>query len=117
MHLKGAKMTRRVVVTGIGVVAPNGVGKQVFWDALVTGKSGIGPITRVADPSLPCNAVGEVTEAELVRHIRNADSYRNMARFSQLAVAAARLAADDARLDDRSAAVCIGTAAQGSSDI
>ena len=35
---------RRVVVTGLGVVAPNGIGKEAFWSACLNGKSGVGPI-------------------------------------------------------------------------
>ncbi len=79
-------------------------------------ESGIGPGARFADRSLPCNAIGVVNEVRLSDFIAKADAH-HMARFSQLAVAAARLAADDALLDDTSAAVCIGTAVQGSSDV
>ena len=39
------RKSRRVVITGLGVVAPNGIGKDAFWDALVAGKSGIDYIT------------------------------------------------------------------------
>src|SRR4029453_911935 len=109
-------MVRRVVVTGIGVVAPNGVGRAAFWDALVAGKSGIGPITRFDDHSLPCHAAGEVSGLHVSGYIKDAEP-GHMARFSQLAVVASRLAADDAGLCDLSAAVCIGTAVQGTSDI
>jgi 3-oxoacyl-[acyl-carrier-protein] synthase II len=35
---------RRVAITGLGVVAPNGIGKEAFWDACVNGRSGVGPI-------------------------------------------------------------------------
>jgi 3-oxoacyl-[acyl-carrier-protein] synthase II len=37
---------RRVVITGLGVVAPNGVGKEAFWDSMMAGRSAVGPITR-----------------------------------------------------------------------
>jgi len=109
-------MTRRVAVSGIGVVAPNGIGKASFWDALMRGRSGIGPITRFDGRTLPCAAVGEVNGLELSAYVKNRNAHL-MARFSQLAVVAARLAADDAKLGDMSAAVCIGTAVQGTSDI
>jgi 3-oxoacyl-(acyl-carrier-protein) synthase len=39
-------MLRRVVITGIGVVSPNGIGTREFWDATKAGRSGVGPITR-----------------------------------------------------------------------
>ena len=40
-------MKRRVVITGLGVIAPNGIGKEAFWDALVNGRSGIGRVNRI----------------------------------------------------------------------
>jgi 3-oxoacyl-[acyl-carrier-protein] synthase II len=107
-------MARRVVVTGIGVVAPNGIGKSAFWDALMAGKSGIGPITRFENHSLPGNAAGEVDDADLVGY--GVESNR-MARFSQLALVAARLGAQDAQLEARAVAVGIGSAVQGNADI
>lgn len=109
-------MGRRVVVTGIGVVAPNGTGRAVFWDALLAGKSGIDHITRFDARALPCKAAGEVRGVHLPGYIKRGDP-RHMGRFSQLAVVAARLAVDDASLHDLSAAVCIGTAVQGTADV
>jgi 3-oxoacyl-[acyl-carrier-protein] synthase II len=107
-------MTRRVVVTGIGVVAPNGIGRSAFWDALVAGKSGIGPRTRFENDSLPGNAAGEVSDAQLAGYSIRSD---RMGRFSQLAVVAAGLGVQDAGLKNKTVAVCIGSAVQGNADI
>src|SRR6476619_369625 len=51
---------RRVVVTGVGVVAPNGVGREAFWNACVNGESGVGPIRSFDTSSLPVHVAGEV---------------------------------------------------------
>lgn len=51
-------MKRRVVITGIGVVSPVGIGTQVFWDNLLKGKSGIGPITQFDASDFPVKNCG-----------------------------------------------------------
>lgn len=51
---------RKVVVTGIGVVSPNGVGKDAFWDACTAGRSGIGPIGSFDSRNHPVRIAGEV---------------------------------------------------------
>ena len=53
---------RRVVVTGLGVVAPNGVGKDAFWKACVDGHSGIGPIRSFDASNHPIRVAGEVLD-------------------------------------------------------
>ncbi|MBI2936224.1 MAG: beta-ketoacyl-ACP synthase II, partial [Chloroflexi bacterium] len=89
---------KRVVVTGMGIITPLGQTVQEFWDALVAGKSGIAPIT-LCDPSpFPCRIAGEVKGFDPAQHM-DAREARRMARFSQLAVAAAIRAQQDARLD------------------
>jgi 3-oxoacyl-(acyl-carrier-protein) synthase len=54
--------TRRVVVTGLGVVAPNGIGKEAFWEATHKGVSGIKPISRFPTSALPISAAGEISD-------------------------------------------------------
>jgi len=51
---------RRVVITGLGVVAPNGIGKDAFWQALVAGKSAIDWVTSFDASPFPCKVAGEV---------------------------------------------------------
>ena len=53
------KNPRRVVITGLGVVAPNGIGKDIFWQNLVAGKSAIDYITAFDPTPYPCHVAGE----------------------------------------------------------
>jgi 3-oxoacyl-[acyl-carrier-protein] synthase II len=55
----------RVVVTGMGVVAPNGIGLDAFWDSLINCKSGIGPITRFDASDFPVKIAGEVKNFDM----------------------------------------------------
>ena len=55
-------MEKRVVITGMGVVSPNGVGRDAFCRAILDGKSGVKPITRFDASSLPVRIAGEVTD-------------------------------------------------------
>src|ERR1041385_3589249 len=50
----------RVVVTGMGVLAPNGIGLEAFWDSLVAGRSGVGPITHFDASAFKSRIAGEV---------------------------------------------------------
>ena len=88
---------RRVVITGIGIVSPIGIGAQNFWNALVAGKSGIAPITHFNPAGLPCHLAGQVPEYRINDFVPK--SYRKatkvMARDIELAV----IAADDAFKD------------------
>ena len=87
-----------MVITGMGVLTPLGQTVDEYWGGLVEGKSGIGPIT-LCDPSgFPCQIAGEVSGFDPAQFI-DAKEARRMARFSQLAVAAAGLAIEDAALN------------------
>jgi 3-oxoacyl-[acyl-carrier-protein] synthase II len=83
-----------VVITGMGVVACNGIGRQAYWDALVAGKSGIGPITHFDASDLPCRIAGEVKDFNPKDFIKVADVKR-WHRPVHLAMAAAVLAEAD----------------------
>jgi len=87
------------VVTGIGVVAPNGIGKDAFWASLLEGRSGVGPITLFDATDTPCKAAGEVRDFKPTDFIDPAMKPRRMSRCTQLAVAAARLALEDSGLE------------------
>ena len=79
---------RRVVVTGIGAVTPLGESAAEFWEGLKAGRSGVGPMT-LADPTdYPCRIAGEVTGFDPERYVEKREA-RRLARFSQLAMAAA----------------------------
>ena len=56
---------RRVVVTGLGVVAPNGIGKDAFWSACVEGRSGVGPIRSFDASAHPVNVAAEVPDFDI----------------------------------------------------
>ncbi len=88
---------RRVVVTGIGLVTPLGIGTEANWQALVAGRSGIGPVTRFDASTLTTRIAGEVRDFEPTRWIERRD-VKKMDVFIQYALAAAQLAVDDARL-------------------
>lgn len=91
---------RRVVITGIGVLAANGIGKDAFWNSLLAGESGIGPITLFDASDIPYAIAGEVSDFNPEDFISAKHKPKRMARFAQLAVAAAKLAIDDANLGD-----------------
>lgn len=81
--------TKRVVVTGMGVVSPLGTGLEEFWTGATTGRSGIRRIT-LCDPSpYPCQVAGEVPDFDPLAYMDARDA-RRMARGSQFAVVAAR---------------------------
>lgn len=92
-------MKRRVVITGIGVVSPVGIGVEEFWNNLLAGKSGIGPITQFDASEFPVKIAGEVKDFDAVKYVGDKKTVRHMDRNAQFAVAAARMAAEDAKLD------------------
>lgn len=90
----------RVVVTGIGVLAANGIGKGAFWSSLAAGRSGVGPITLFDASDLPCRIAGEVRGFDPEEFIDpSLKPKRRMGRFTQLGLAAAAMAVEDAGLD------------------
>jgi 3-oxoacyl-[acyl-carrier-protein] synthase II len=112
---------RRVVITGIGVVAPNGIGKQAYWDSLVSGKSGVDWITDFDTDPYPCKVAAKVQDFNPGDFV-NLKRAKQWGRFSQFAVAAARLALEDSKLkiskeSPERVLICIGNAMNGSSDV
>jgi 3-oxoacyl-[acyl-carrier-protein] synthase II len=106
---------RRVVITGLGAIAPNGVGKEAFWDGLLQGRSGIRKITLFDASQFPCQIAGEVADFQPRSYI-NRQEVKHMSRVSQFAVVAAKMACDDAGLEVTAAnarriGVCFGTSA------
>ena len=93
-------MRRRVVITGLGVVAPNGIGKEKFWDACISGRSGIQRITRFDASDLPTQIAGEVTDFCPEPLGLTEGECIFLDRAAQYAIAAANLAIQDARLVD-----------------
>lgn len=106
-------VNNRVVITGIGVVTSIGIGKDDFWNNLVAGKSGIGEIERFNTSEFGIHKAGEIKNF-------NPDSFmpkslsKIIGRGSQLAIAATRLAVEDAklnlkRINDYNPSIIIGT--------
>jgi 3-oxoacyl-[acyl-carrier-protein] synthase II len=89
---------RRVVITGMGVIAPNGIGIDNFWDSLVHGRSGVRRITHFDASSYPSQIAAEVPDFDPTNYI-SPKSARRMDRFAQFAVACTRMALDDAKLE------------------
>lgn len=87
---------RRVVITGIGVLAANGTGKEAFWNSLLAGKSGIGPVTLFDASDMPDSIAGEVKNFSPEKYIDSAFKPKRMARFTQLALTASQMAVQDA---------------------
>jgi 3-oxoacyl-[acyl-carrier-protein] synthase II len=89
--------TRRVVVTGIGLVSSLGIGTDANWAALTAGRSGIGPITKFDASQFATRIAGEVKAFDPLAFIEKKD-VKKMDIFIQYAIAASQFAIDDARL-------------------
>lgn len=110
---------RRVVITGLGVVAPNGIGKDAFWKNLVAGKSAVDYVSSFDASPYPCKVAAEIRDFQPADFLRSR-RLKNMGRFAQFAASAAQLAAQDSGISARAlktAALCQGTAAHGISDL
>jgi 3-oxoacyl-[acyl-carrier-protein] synthase II len=91
------KRERTVVITGIGVVSPTGVGKKEFWRSLLEGKSGTKKISSFEADTYPTQVAGEVCGFDPVEFMPHKDA-RRMDRSSQMILAAAMMAVDDSRI-------------------
>lgn len=90
-------MKRRVVVTGVGAVTPLGNDVNTTWKGILQGQSGIGPLTRVNPDDYPAKVAGEVKDFNIGDYVDRKEA-RKMDRFTQYAIAAAKMAVDDAKL-------------------
>lgn len=90
-------MNRRVVVTGLGVISSIGIGKDEFWKNLIDGKSGISEVTTFDTSKYDNHRGGEVKDFDPLSFITRR-YIKDMGRASQFAVAASKLALEDARL-------------------
>ena len=89
---------RRVVITGLGVLAPNGIGKEAFWEACLAGQSGVRTLTQLALDDLPTRFAGVVEDFDPVVAGLTADDCLHLDRGTQFALVAAQAALADARL-------------------
>jgi 3-oxoacyl-[acyl-carrier-protein] synthase II len=91
-------MPHRVVVTGLGAVTPVGAGREEVWDHLLAGQSGFAPVESFDTSKYSVHLGAEVRGFDPAPWVRKLDPSR-LGRASQLAVAAARMALDDAGID------------------
>ena len=91
-------MSRRIVVTGLGAVSPNGIGKENFWDNTCKGVSGIRRILSFNPSDLSCQIAGEVQGFEPEAYYSKAD-LKKLPRAIPMAVAASKEALDDGGID------------------
>ena len=109
---------RRVVVTGMGIVSPFGVGKELFWNSLVEGKSGISTIERISLDGHTVHIAGEVKNFVPEEYMDSKDAKR-MDRYTQFAMVAADEAIADSgivageNVDPYRYGVIVGSAAGG----
>ncbi|MGN9841693.1 beta-ketoacyl-ACP synthase II [Nonomuraea sp. H19] len=87
---------RRVVITGQGVITPVGLSVQDFWDSLLAGRSGVGPIQSFDTAELPVKIAGEVKGFDPVEYMPRTVS-RRIDKYAQFAVAAAMQAVENAK--------------------
>jgi 3-oxoacyl-[acyl-carrier-protein] synthase II len=96
--VSSAHNPRRVVVTGIGCLSALGHDTEAFWDGLTKGRSGIGRITRFDPTDFPSKVGAEVRDFDPGKFMDPKEAKRND-RYTQYAVAASRMAVNDAKLD------------------
>ncbi len=110
-------MKRRVVITGMGLLTPLGVGTEANWQALCQGKSGVGPVTHFDAGEFRTQIAGEVKDFDPLDFVDRKLARRGD-RFIHFALAAARMALEDAKLkidasNDERVGVSVGTAMGG----
>lgn len=116
------KNKRRVAITGLGIVAPNGIGKEAFWENLIAGHSAVDWITSFDASPYPCKVAAQVKDFD-PKDFMSSRAVKNWSRCTQLAMASSQLAVADAGLrkpfpgPGERAGVCFGTSANGTGDI
>ncbi len=89
---------KRVVITGLGAVTPVGTDVETAWENIKKGVSGIGRLTRIDPELFPAKVAAEINDFEVEKYIDKKEA-RRMDRFTQYAVAAAKMAVADAKLE------------------
>lgn len=92
------KEQRRVVITGMGIISPYGVGVDTLWDNLIEGKSAIGPITAFDASEMGSKIAAEVKDFDPFKYINKKDG-RRFDRFLQFALAATQMCFEDSGLE------------------
>jgi 3-oxoacyl-[acyl-carrier-protein] synthase II len=87
-----------VVITGVGVVSPIGIGKRAYWDSMLAGRSGVGPLDRLAGTDYPVKFGAEIKNFDGKQFVKPRKSLKVMCREIQIGYSAAVLAVEDAGL-------------------
>ncbi len=108
---------RRVVITGIGIISPNGIGKKAFWESNIEGESGVGIIEKINTSKLETKIAGEVKKFNPSLYIEKS-KIKILDRFAQLGVSSAKMALDDSALElyeinPEKVGVCVGSGLGG----
>lgn len=98
-NLKRSPYACEVVITGLGIVSPIGIGRDQFWGSLIAGRSGIDRISAFDPAGLPVSIAGEVRNFDPKDYVKPRKNLKVMSRDAQFAVASVDLACQDARLD------------------
>src|SRR5271166_4286186 len=93
-------MRRRVVITGMGVIAPLAHGVEPLYRAQIEGRSGVGPITLFNASRFPTQIAAEVKDFDLARHVPRPERYTHAGVNTRFAVAAAQQAVVDSGILD-----------------
>lgn len=106
-------MKKRIAITGIGVLSAIGIGKEVFWEGLLQGKTGFRPVTLFDTTSFDVHVAGEITDFDALLFLGK-KGLRDLDRSTRLICSAAKLAIDDSKLNitednTHSTGVSIGT--------
>lgn len=91
-------MKKRVVITGIGVISPLGLGHQEFWNNLIQGKSGLSPITSLDVSNYPCKKAGEVSGLRPADYLGD-KGLKYLTKGTKFLACATKLALEDAGLN------------------
>ena len=108
---------RRVVITGMGIISPVGVGIKSFWNSLLEGKSGISTIENISLDGHTVHIAGEIKDFDKISNL-DAKESRRMDRYTQFALTAAEEAVQDSKVstdnvDAYRFGVIVGSAAGG----
>ena len=106
-------MREGIVITGIGVLSPIGIGREAYWEGLFQGKTGFRPVTLFDTSSFRVHVAGEIADFDALSFLGKKD-LRNLDRSTRLISSAARLAIDDSKItitedNTHSMGVSIGT--------
>ena len=110
-------MSKRVVITGLGVIAPNGIGRQDYWNAVLIGRSGIIKISKFDTSDYPSKIAAEVSDFNPADYIEKKQA-RRLSRFAQFSLAASWMASLDAGINIKKenpykTGIALGTAVGG----